>query len=75
MLVTSTAEGRTRWLIALKGRFGGVDFNASVRPLLSEINAKGGGKSPVFQGVAACDDAGKLSAFKEKFKTLVLNKF
>lgn len=75
MLVTSTAEGRTRWLIALKGRFGGVDFNASVRPLLSEINAKGGGKSPVFQGVAACDDAGKLGAFKERFKTLVLNKF
>jgi alanyl-tRNA synthetase len=70
MLVTSTAGGRTRWLIALKGRFGAIDFNVSVRPLLSDINAKGGGKSPVFQGVAACDDKEKLEAFREKFKNL-----
>ena len=74
MLVTSTAEGRTRWLIALKGKYGGLDFNVLIRPLLAEINAKGGGKTPVFQGVAACDDKDRLNAFKEKFKAIVLRK-
>ncbi len=74
MLVTSTAAGRTRWLIALKGKFGELDFNVLIRPVLSEINAKGGGKTPVFQGVAACDDKEKLKAFKEKFRSLVLGK-
>ena len=74
MLVTSTEKGRTRWLIALKGRFGVMDFNVLVRPILAEINAKGGGKSPVFQGIAACDDAEKIKTFREKFKNLVLNR-
>ncbi len=74
MLVTSTAEGRTRWLIALKGKYGGLDFNVLIRPLLAEINAKGGGKTPVFQGVAACDDSARIRDFKEKFKAIVLKK-
>ena len=72
MLVTSTDDGRTRWLIALKGKFGGLDFNVLVRPLLAEINAKGGGRSPVFQGIAACSDENRIRTFKEKFRKLVL---
>ena len=73
MLVTCPDNGRTKWLIALKGRFEKIDFNVLIRPLLAEINAKGGGRSPVFQGVAACDDKEKLKVFTDKFKALVLN--
>lgn len=73
MLATSTSEGRTRWLIALKGRYGKIDFNVAIRPLLSGINAKGGGRTPVFQGVAACDDTEKLNSFRDEFRNLVLS--
>ena len=71
MLVTCPAGGRTKWLIALKGRFEKIDFNSLIRPLLAEINAKGGGRSPVFQGVAACDDKERIKGFSDKFRTLV----
>jgi alanyl-tRNA synthetase len=73
MLATSTSDGRTRWLIALKGRFEKIDFNVRIRPLLSRINAKGGGRIPVFQGVAACDDAEKLNSFRDDFRSLVFS--
>ena len=72
MLVTCPDNGRTKWLIALKGKFEKIDFNVLIRPLLAEINAKGGGRSPIFQGVAACDDKEKLKSFSDKFKALVL---
>ncbi|MBP5163391.1 MAG: alanyl-tRNA editing protein [Spirochaetales bacterium] len=72
MLVTCPESGRTKWLIALKGRFEKIDFNSLIRPLLAEINAKGGGRSPVFQGVAACDDKERIKAFADKFRALVL---
>ena len=71
MLVTCPESGRTKWLIALKGRFEKIDFNSLIRPLLAEINAKGGGRSPVFQGVAACDDKERIKDFSDKFRTLV----
>ena len=71
MLVTCPEGGRTKWLIALKGRFEKIDFNSLIRPLLAEINAKGGGRSPVFQGVAACDDKERIKGFSDKFRTLV----
>ncbi|MBQ7282323.1 MAG: alanyl-tRNA editing protein [Spirochaetales bacterium] len=71
MLVTCHEGGRTKWLIALKGRFEKIDFNSLIRPLLAEINAKGGGRSPVFQGVAACDDKEMIKGFSDKFRTLV----
>ena len=71
MLVTCPECGRTKWLIALKGRFEKIDFNSLIRPLLAEINAKGGGRSPVFQGVAACDDKERIKGFSDKFRALV----
>lgn len=73
MLATSTSDGRTRWLIALKGRFEKIDFNVKIRPIFSRINAKGGGRTPVFQGVAACDDNEKLNSFRDEFRNLVLS--
>ena len=71
MLVTCPGCGRTKWLIALKGRFEKIEFNSLIRPLLAEINAKGGGRSPVFQGVAACDDKERIKGFSDKFRALV----
>lgn len=73
MLATSTSDGRTRWLIALKGRFESIDFNVKIRPILSRINAKGGGRTPVFQGVAACVDAEKLNSLRDEFRNLILS--
>lgn len=73
MLATSTSDGRTRWLIALKGRFESIDFNVKIRPILSRIDAKGGGRTPVFQGVAACADAEKLNSFRDEFRNLILS--
>lgn len=73
LLATSTSDGRTRWLIALKGRFESIDFNVKIRPILSRIDAKGGGRTPVFQGVAACADAEKLNSFRDEFRNLVLS--
>lgn len=73
LLATSTSDGRTRWLIALKGRFESIDFNVKMRPILSRINAKGGGRTPVFQGVAACVDAEKLNSFRDEFRNLILS--
>lgn len=73
LLATSTSDGRTRWLIALKGRFESIDFNVKIRPILSRIDAKGGGRTPVFQGVAACADAEKLNSFRDEFRNLILS--
>ena len=66
-------SSRTKWLIALKGRFGRLDFNRDVRPLLSRINAKGGGRSPVFQGASDCTDREAFSQFKEDFRKACLS--
>ena len=64
---------RPKWLIVLKGRFSKLDFNAAVRPLLAKINAKGGGRSPVFQGAADCADAEALIQFRKEFRTACLS--
>ena len=64
---------RPKWLIALKGRFGKLDFNADIRPLLAKINAKGGGRSPVFQGAADCTDKEALNQFREDFRKACLS--
>ncbi|MBO4279542.1 MAG: hypothetical protein J5891_07015, partial [Spirochaetales bacterium] len=71
LVVMLTEGGRTKWLIGLGGRYSSVDFNARVRPLLAKINAKGGGRSPVFQGAADCADEAALSSFGEEFRKAV----
>lgn len=71
LLATACENGRTKWVIALKGRFEKIDFNKEVRPLLSMINARGGGRTPVFQGVAECADVQSLGHFTEAFRSLV----
>ena len=64
---------RTKWLIALKGKFEKVDFNKDIRPLLATVNAKGGGRSPVFQGAADCTDKEAFSQFKDGFRKACLS--
>ncbi len=68
MLVLCPEGDRTKWLVALKGKYEKIDFNVLIRPLLSEIDAKGGGRSPVFQGVANCNDKGRLDGFTASFR-------
>ena len=72
MLVLCPDNGRTKWLVALKGKYEKLDFNVLIRPLLARIDAKGGGRSPVFQGVANCSDATELQEFCRQFKETVL---
>lgn len=71
MLTLCPENGRTKWLIALKGKYEKIDFNGLIRPQLAIIDAKGGGRSPVFQGVANCNDASKLEEFKASFRQIV----
>ena len=71
MLALCPDSGRTKWLVALKGKYEKIDFNVLIRPLLSKIDAKGGGKTPVFQGVANCTDKEKLDEFASSFKEAV----
>ena len=71
MLVLCPDSGRTKWLIALKGKYEKIDFNSLIRPQLATIDAKGGGRSPVFQGVANCNDKERLERFKASFKETV----
>ena len=71
MLIFCHDGNRTKWLVALKGKYEKLDFNVLVRPLLSKIDAKGGGKTPVFQGVANCSDKNKHEEFASSFKEAV----
>ncbi len=64
-------KDRTLWLIVLKGKFEDVNFNELRTSLLSMIDAKGGGKTPVFQGSSLCVDEKTLQAFLEKFKNIM----
>ena len=74
LLVLDFSDSRkARWLIALKGKFERVDFNKDIRPLLARINAKGGGRSPVFQGASDCTDKEAFGQFKEDFRKACLS--
>ena len=70
MLVLLPDGARTKWLIALKGRYEKTDFNVLIRPQLAKFNGKGGGRSPLFQGVADCNDEAQLSAFIDGFRSV-----
>ncbi len=63
-------KDRTLWLIVLKGKFEKINFNELRTTLLPMIEAKGGGKTPVFQGSSPCVDEKTLQAFLEKFKEI-----
>lgn len=58
------------WLIVLKGCFEKTDFNTIRQNLLNPINAKGGGRNGVFQGVG---DFNKISIKElyDSFKAIV----
>lgn len=72
LFVLCPDNGRTRWLIALKGKYGGIDFNSLRSTILARLSAKGGGRSPLFQGVAGCSDVSVLAECLEDFRRTVL---
>lgn len=71
LLGADTQSGR--WVMVLKGSFERIDFNKDIRPLLSTVSAKGGGRSPVFQGAADFTDKEALSRFTEDFRKACLS--
>ena len=66
LCVLQVREHKTIWLIALKGSKD-MDFNVLRRDLLPLINAKGGGKAPLYQGVSPVTDKKSLEDFLEAF--------
>ena len=71
LLGADTQSGR--WVMVLKGSFERIDFNRDIRPLLSTVSAKGGGRSPVFQGAADFTDKEALNKFTEDFRKACLS--
>lgn len=59
---------RVLWLIGLQGRAGElVDFSHAKQALLATINAKGGGKPPLYQGAGSGDNSHLFAAFQRLF--------
>lgn len=52
LCVISEGSDKELWLILLKGRYEQLDFSLVRKELLSKIGAKGGGRPPLFQGMA-----------------------
>lgn len=70
-LSPSTDGSITKWLIALKGKYSQINFNSQIRPLLQKINAKGGGKTPIFQGIASNPDPSELAHFIDALRSII----
>ncbi len=66
LCVLQVRGDKTIWLIALKGSRD-MDFNILRRDLLPLINAKGGGKPPLYQGVSQVTDKESLEGFLKEF--------
>ena len=60
-----------KWLIILKGRFETVDFNSMRKSVLPLIDAKGGGRVPVFQGIGQRMDSDSVNSFMNAFRTMI----
>lgn len=71
LCIVKPEKDRSLWLIVLKGRYAKVDFNALRTSLLPMMDAKGGGRAPVFQGSSPCTDSALIAAFLEAFKRSV----
>lgn len=73
MCVIKVEKERSLWVIALKGKYEKKDFNEVRKTILPTIDAKGGGRSPLFQGAASITDKEKLNAFLNSFEDFVRN--
>lgn len=69
-LVLARDQGRVLWLAALKGRYASIPFNEIRRRVLEPLGAKGGGRSPLFQGVALDASEADLEAAAAGFRAL-----
>ena len=68
MCVIKIEKDKSLWVIALKGKYQNKDFNELRKTLLPTIVAKGGGKTPLYQGAASTTDKEKLEAFLKEFE-------
>lgn len=71
LLVLCPEDGRTRWLIILKGIYENLGFKDVKEKLLNTIDAKGGGRPPMYQGTASCTELEKLKGLQTQFRALV----
>lgn len=58
------------WLIGLKGRFENLDFNVIRKNLFPLIEAKGGGRNPLFQGICNGNESAINSFMDALYNTL-----
>lgn len=63
---------KNHWAIVLTGKFSSTDFNSIRKDLFPIINAKGGGRTPVFQGIAQDYSEASVEKFKNLFKAMFL---
>jgi alanyl-tRNA synthetase len=63
-------SGKILWLVVLKGRYDKIQFSEVRSRLLGPLGAKGGGRSPLFQGMAAeCTDE-SIAEFLRGFEAM-----
>ncbi len=72
LCIVTRSKDKCSWMIALKGKYESVDFNGLRKTLLPKINAKGGGRVPVFQGIGFVDTEDDIKAFLEEFKKSII---
>lgn len=68
LCIVQKNQDKLNWLIALKGKFESLAFSTIKEKLFPIIDAKGGGRLPVFQGIGTKLEA---DAFLEQFKNLI----
>lgn len=73
LAVLKKDEGKLLWLVVLKGKYGAVPFSEVKSKLLGALGARGGGKPPMYQGMATETSEAARSAFLDGFRSLVVN--
>lgn len=63
-------ESNWQWMVILKGRFEELGFNWIKTNLFPKLNAKGGGKAPMYRGISSASDE-QINEFIKDFATMV----
>lgn len=71
LCTVSVSNDKTLWLVSLKGEFERLEFSVIKEKLFPLIEAKGGGRLPVFQGMGLRKDRESIGKFLEEFKNLL----
>lgn len=68
LCITQKSNGKINWLIALKGKYEQLEFSKVKEKLFPIINAKGGGRFPIFQGIGTENNT---ESFLKEFENLL----